>query len=60
MPISEAPAWVREFLEIKAPWWLEGSSSGLKVLEIYEDLKIARVEKDGHIYTLIPELHTIH
>lgn len=59
MLMSEAPPWVEEFLEKKAPWWLEGLSDYLKVLEVYEDRKIARVEKDGHIYTLIPELFAI-
>jgi hypothetical protein len=57
MPISEAPAWITEFLEKKAPWWLE---CPLEVVTVYEDRKIAQVKKDGHLYTLVPERYAIY
>lgn len=59
MPISEAPDWVREFLEKKAPWWLEGEAGYLEVTVVDRHRRIANVLKDGHVYTLIPELNLI-
>lgn len=60
MPISEAPAWIREFLEKKAPWWLEEGAYPLEVVEVFENRRIAQVKRAGFLYTLIPELFAIH
>ena len=52
LTIEEAPDWIREFLEKKAPWWLKCE---LKITVIDENRRLAKVVKDGFTYTLIPE-----
>jgi hypothetical protein len=55
MPMNEAPSWVREFLEKKAPWWLEGDGQFLEVTIVDSNRRIAQVQRFGFTYTLIPE-----
>jgi hypothetical protein len=52
MKLSESPEWIREFLEKKAPWWLEGGDDYLEVVSVDENRRTARVKKDGFTYTL--------
>lgn len=59
MPLNEAPSWIREFLEIKAPWWLEEGADPLDVVFIDQNRRIARVRKSRFTYTLLPELNRI-
>lgn len=52
MKINEAPLWIKEFLEKKAEWWLDGDEDYLDVIEVDSDKKLARVKKDGFTYLL--------
>ena len=60
MPLNEAPSWIREFLESKAPWWLEEGADPLTVLSVDVNRRIAQVSKGDHIYTLLPAYYAIH
>jgi len=57
--VLDPPKWVTEFLEKKAPWWLEEGSSPLEIVAIYDDMKIAQVRRCGFVYTLVSETFSI-
>lgn len=57
--IMPPPEWITDFLEKKAPWWLEEGSYPIELVEVYEDRRVAQVRRCGYIYTLIPELWAI-